>query len=80
METLESTMPLDGYKDLFTQYQQHVKSQIEDKLWWKAPDSGIMSMEMAKEEHITYTRELLKSGDTYRISSAIECMKRTLGE
>lgn len=64
---------------LFEQYRDFVKSLANDTLWWRAPDSGIMDMEMDKNTHITYTSELLKSGDGYRMQAAIEGMQRTLG-
>jgi hypothetical protein len=64
---------------LFAQYQQFVKSFPEEKLWWRAPQCGIKDMEMDKDLHIHYTRELLKSGDPFRITAAIEGMRRTLG-
>lgn len=67
------------YQVLFAQYQQYVKAFPDEKLWWRAPNGGIMDMEVDRESHITYTRELLKSGDPYRIRCAIEGMKRTLG-
>lgn len=68
---------------LFEQYRDFVKSLANDTLWWRAPDSGIMDMEMTKDEHIQYTRQMLKNGeefdDPYRIGCAVEGMKRTLG-
>jgi len=64
---------------LFAQYQQYVKTFPEEKLWWRAPQCGIKDMEMDRDLHIHYTRELLKSGDPYRITAAIEGMRRTLG-
>jgi len=67
------------YDELFDQYKQYVKGFPDEKLWWRAPNGGIMDMEMDRDAHITYTRELLKSGDPYRIRCAIEGMKRTLG-
>jgi len=67
------------FEVLFAQYQQYVKTFPEEKLWWRAPQCGIKDMEMDRDLHIHYTRELLKSGDPYRITAAIEGMRRTLG-
>ncbi len=69
----------DDYQALFAHYQRYVKSYPDEKLWWRAPNCGIKDMEMDRDLHITYTRELLKSGDPYRITAAIEGMKQTLG-
>lgn len=81
-ESLATRTKPEDYWKLFEQYRQFVKNLANDTLWWIAPDSGIMDMEMSKEEHIHYTGQMLRNGqefnEPYRIGCAIECMKRTL--
>lgn len=76
------TTAIDPTK-LFDEYRQFVKDQPSEKLWWKAPDNGIMDMEMTKDDHVHYTRQILKNGEElgneYYIKAAIEGMQRTLG-
>ena len=69
----------EEHRDLLVEYQQKVFSLPVATPTWQAPANGHKNTMFGKEDHIKYTKSLLKSGDVGKIKAALEAMKRTLG-
>jgi primase-polymerase (primpol)-like protein/PIN domain nuclease of toxin-antitoxin system len=68
------------YRDLLVRYQKKVFSIQATTVFWCALDSGHRNTMFGKNEHIVYTKSLLRSGELNKVKAAIEAMQRTLGE
>ena len=70
----------EEHTSLFIDYAQMVRQHEKSVLMWQAPDSGFKNSPFGKEEHIKFTKSLLRSGEFDKIKAALEAMQRTLGE
>jgi hypothetical protein len=79
-EQLSNENFLPEHRDLLVRYEKKVSSLPVNTPTWQAPDSGYKNTMFGKNEHIKFTKSLLKSGDFDKTKAALEAMQRTLGE